>query len=236
LIYLGNGIYSFGGERIEMPGYRLPGESYEDRRKRILGCREDRKRIQRAREDKTPKTLEYIQQKHAEWLDLSNKGETGLGFPSFADITWNEYTGWESTGQWPPPRKVEICILCEKELEPTSYDTIAQPYDGSEIRIRHCYGSRYDFIGFRNPIHEPGFREHVLAVLERREPPPFEQNTPCGVLGSEPKDIPKDADRVYRLAACSHILAVLCDDCFEKKAHLFKGYEKNGDNLDLIVE
>ena len=217
-----------------MPGYR--GESYEDRKERVLRYREDRKLIRQAQADKTPKTAEYIKELHDKWLNLRSEGKTNLAFSMFANIDHLDSDGWEATGQWPPPKKVNICIVCETELEPVQYDSIAQPYGGSEIRIHHCFGSRYDFIGFRNPIHEPGFHAHALAILNGEEPPPFEQKTSCGIIGSEPKEIPKEALRVHKLAACSHILGVLCDDCFEKKAHLFKGYEEKNDKLNLIVD
>lgn len=181
----------------------------------------DEIRLKRALEDKTLKTAGYIQHLYDEWVSLNEKGETSLGFHRFANITWNEYRGWEETGQWPPPKKVNICIVCEKELEPVDYASVAQPYDGGEIRANFSFGSRYDYIGFRSPVVGPPYTEHDLGE-------PFGVIKSGQLIGTEPREGSMDApERANRLAACSHILAVICDDCFEKKAHLFKGYEEN---------
>ena len=107
------------------------------------------------------------------------------------------------------------CICCEKELEPVSDSSVMQPYNGGEVRVSFHYGSRFDWLGSRTPIRDD---ELNIVAHEPRQ----------GVLERE--------NRAERLSGCSHILAVLCDDCFEAKSHLFSGYEKTESELNKVVE
>lgn len=179
-----------------------------------------------------PKTSEDVKRLYDEHSHLLSIGETRLGFHTFAGITWNEYTGWQSTGLWPVPPKVEICFVCEKELEKTSYDSIAQSYGGGEIRMSFCFGSRFDWLGVRSPIrggpiHEIDMGED-FGVVSFQNP-----------IGSEPiPEVLKNKNRATRLSACNRIIGSICDDCFEKKAHLLQGYEsvEGEKKLQLLVE
>lgn len=178
------------------------------------------------------KTSDQVAALQKEWQDKSNNGHTRLAFAQYAGLEWIDIEGWEETGLWPPPRRFFVCICCEKELEPVSYTSTAQPYDGGEVAVSFHYGSRYDHIGFTQPVIDPPYTEHDLGPeigvvrsgqLVTTEPYP-------GVM-----DLP---ERENRLAACHAVLGVICDDCFQKKAPLFKGYMRNPETkkLTLVVE
>ena len=131
------------------------------------------------------------------------------------------------------------CFICEKGLAEIWPDCIGQVGGGGEVSLSFNYGScRWDTICFREPIHEPGFHEHVAAILSGEIPPPFEKKSKSGIIGSIPRKLPADASRAERLATCTHIIGVICDDCFEKKAHLLRGYEQEeeGKKPKLVIE
>jgi hypothetical protein len=201
-------------------------QSERDRRDAL-----DDARIQKNLADTSPKTGEDIKRLHDEWLELCEKNETGLGFHTFANISWNDYGGWEATGQWPPPKKVDICVICEKELEPVSYDSIGQPYYGGELKVSFNYGSRYDYMGYQLPVTGPPYTDHDMGE-------PMGVITSGTFVGTEPREETLNSEsRAERLASCHRIIGVICDDCFEKKAHLFRGYQKPDDvKLQLLVE
>lgn len=117
------------------------------------------------------------------------------------------------------------CFVCEKDLESVSEDAIGQVHGGGEVRLSFDYGSRkWDCIAFRESVHEEGFLEHVQAVLQG-QPSDFQSKT--GPIGSRPRDQDQVASRASKLASCTHIIGVICDECFEAKSHLLRGFEKD---------
>lgn len=133
------------------------------------------------------------------------------------------------------------CFKCEKELEKSDdrgYDY--QPYGGGTIQFSFGYGStKYDCIVFRNQIRDPEFDDFVKKLLDGDPDVEWPKNKNGGILTTEPKEEMINSDqRDLQLASCSHIMGVICDDCFKKHCHLLKGYEQNEENntLDEIVE
>ena len=47
--------------------------------------------------------------------------------------------------------------------------------------------------------------------------------------------IPENTTPVDKMAACHEIVAYICDDCFEKRCHLFEGY-KYEDVTEVVTE
>lgn len=134
------------------------------------------------------------------------------------------------------------CIICEQELEDVDPDSIAQPYGGGEVKVSFCYGSRkFDSMGLREGCFVDGHEEYVTGKLNGK-PIRFPQHNWSKPLSDEElqeRSEHKGMDlRTVRLSACNRILGVICDECFEKKAHLFQGYEKDGPNEKprLVVE
>lgn len=131
------------------------------------------------------------------------------------------------------------CLICEKLLEPVSDTSIEQPHDGGEISAHFSFGScKYDCIAFRQQVKEPGYDQHMIKRM-KGEPSDWKPTkSEHGVIGCKPRDeMINHEDRDKRLAACYSIKSIICDDCFEAKSHLFRGYEKNADGkLELIVE
>jgi len=111
------------------------------------------------------------------------------------------------------------CLICEKGLDPVSKTpkpkAIEQYYYGGDCEISFHYGSRFDWLGFRSPVTKDN-----------------------KIVGSKPRAEAANSDiRTHRLSSCSDIRFAICDDCFETKSHLFRGYEKNEDGkLELVVE
>lgn len=118
------------------------------------------------------------------------------------------------------------CFVCEKELKPIqeNKESIGQSWGGGQVRLSFSFGSKYDWLGYRLPIH--GKLLNKVGKIPVHE-----------YLGSKPN--PKtlsDSDRAVALSSCTNIIGDICDDCFKKKAHLLKGYEQNTEKkLDLLV-
>lgn len=111
----------------------------------------------------------------------------------------------------------EVCFICEKLLLKVSEDAICQSWGGGQVTVSMNFGSRYDWLGARNPIGDgKGW---------------------LGVEGSEPSPtVLQHPNRCARLSACNRIIATICDECFEEKAKFFKGYEKKNDKFELLVD
>lgn len=133
-------------------------------------------------------------------------------------------------------KQVHKCFLCEKVLESVNPDTESfgcpgQSWGGGEARLSFAFGSRYDYIGFREPIRGGP----VTKIKLDENGPEFDYQD---IIGHKPRiETLTDEPRAIRLASCSHIIADICDECYEAKCHLFKGYEKGeDDNLKLLVD
>lgn len=131
------------------------------------------------------------------------------------------------------------CLICEKPLEPVSDTSIEQPYDGGDITASFHYGScKYDYIVFREEIREPGYDQHMMKRM-KGEPSDWKPTqSEKGIIGCKPiNSMINHEDRDMRLASCHKIKSIICDDCFKKKSHLFRGYEMGEDGkLELVVE
>lgn len=82
------------------------------------------------------------------------------------------------------------------EKDMTGIADTFQPDDGGEVRINFSYGSRHD-----QELDMKGCGFHIHHVIELSE------------------------TRLQKLLCCEKIVGYVCDDCFEKKQHLFSGYE-----------
>lgn len=133
------------------------------------------------------------------------------------------------------------CIICEKELEPVSETSHMQPYGGGEVKVSFHYGSRFDWLGSQRGIEDPNApvqpdpiakifgkkSDKMVRVISEEHPGTTEPVD--GALNHE--------KRAIQLTSCSHIYGVMCDDCFEAKAHLFQGFVRPPTpKLKLTVE
>ena len=134
------------------------------------------------------------------------------------------------------------CIFCEQELKNVDEDSIAQPYGGGEVKIRFDYGSRkWDCLSIREQCSVDGHNETRRCTLRGKvaDIPMHNWSRPISDEQLEKRAESRKIDpRTMKLAACTHKLGVICDDCFEKKAYLFQGFEKEGPdaNPKLRVE
>lgn len=108
------------------------------------------------------------------------------------------------------------CLICEKEL--VTHDISGTKWlplidCGGRITIHMGYGSRFDCAWY------------MMATPS--ELPITDKTT------FKRADFPVE-NREMNLLSCNSIQAGICDDCFEKKQHLFKGYWKENDEYTLI--
>ena len=111
------------------------------------------------------------------------------------------------------------CIIYEKELLPVreGHEANEQYLGAGEIKMVFDYGSRYDWMGYTEPVHEGPVR--TVKVGD------FEVEIQDVVDRKPTEDTLKSEDRAKQLSGCNRISAQLCDDCFAAKAHLFRGYQ-----------
>lgn len=95
-----------------------------------------------------------------------------------------------------------LCLICEKKI-----DLIEPGFDmldgGGFVKVSFGYGSKHDQIGLREPKHNDKY--------------PIESIPIPGV---------ENEDLITRILASYKVCSYICDECFEKKIHLFWGEEQ----------
>jgi len=124
------------------------------------------------------------------------------------------------------------CLVCEKELKDVSEDSGStgakppQPYGGGEIRVSFDYGSRYDWMGSRKSESDGSLGKQTID-LGQEYGGPFEVDIATHSIPYPGIIDNPNYNRATKLSCCSSIYAVICDDCFERKASLFVGLEQH---------
>lgn len=123
------------------------------------------------------------------------------------------------------------CIICETELNSISPENSPQselnPDNGGIVLFEFGFGSKFDWMGYRNPIR--GGPVTIYKNFFKKGKDLHYQDT----VDTEPHpERLKSQNRTEQLCACRKIIGVICDSCFEKKSHLFVGYECDKDNTN----
>ena len=131
------------------------------------------------------------------------------------------------------PMSHHKCFICEKGLPSVSVDASdpgkpGQSYGGGEVRMTFDYGSRYDWMGSMEPVRGGPSRPMTILGRAVEYQDIVDRKPRDGALHHESKAV--------RLSSCKYIIGDICDDCFESRSHLLKGYEKNekGDLVPLV--
>lgn len=128
-----------------------------------------------------------------------------------------------------------LCLICEKEIQLIEKD-MNMLDGGGFIEASFGYGSKHDQIGLRQPKHSPtdhSLKDHpgyspvnVSWIFEEALGKTF--YAPNGKYPVESVVAPwvENCDLKTKILASYRICSYICDECFEKKIHLFYGEEE----------
>jgi hypothetical protein len=130
-----------------------------------------------------------------------------------------------------------LCLICEKEINLIEHNSNMLD-GGGFIEASFGYGSKHDQIGLRLPKHDPfdpvlkdhpGYSACDLGKIFGGEKDKGKTvYIPNGSFPIESMPIPgiENEDIVTRILSSYRVCSYICDECFEKKIHLFYGEEK----------
>lgn len=97
------------------------------------------------------------------------------------------------------------CLKCEKELKYV-WKTSTNIEDGGDLNVGFHYGSRHDMCDDFGPRPDQS-----KYPIDEKEP------------------------RHVNLRSCDYVRGFICDDCFEKHADLFHGYNGKGQDQKEVL-
>jgi len=134
-------------------------------------------------------------------------------------------------------KKKCLCLICEKEINLVEHD-FNMLDGGGFIEASFGYGSKHDQIGLRQPSHnpfDPALKDHPgytpidygkrFGIKEKEGTMMYIPNGKFPIE-SEPISGIENEDIVTRILSSYRVCSYICDECFEKKIHLFYGEEK----------